>query len=206
MTRFSVSSVSSRPPPNQGMRSRLPTETRACLRGVAPKRPGATRGAQSVEATAKHQQTVTDAVADIVPRLQEFAFAIVSAIVKQMGHHSCHDMVLELRKVGRRCLRQYSCELKSRNYPINLLLMRSGCAGLFQIVPRKSKHWPGQLGAVAETTTKRKPELIIRGHQRANASKVRGCLRRPAGAPAVSMPQAKATPNAAPKAAPKAAA
>ena len=141
---------------------------------VAPKRPENTRRTQCFQVTAKHQQLVFDAVDDIVPRLQELGYAIVNAIVKQAGHHACHDLILELRKVGQRCRGQYSCELRLRTFPSNRLLMRSDCAGLFQVATRKSDRWLGQLIVVAEMTSegkflKSKAELILRGQPRADA-------------------------------------
>ena len=185
------------------------------VKNVAPKRPEATKRTQRFQVAAKHQQAIMDAVHDIVPRLHQLGYGIVNAIVKQAGHLACHDLVLELRKIGSRCHGHYSCELKLRTSPSNRLLMRSDCAGLFQVAVRRSKHWLGQLVIVAEVTTagdflRSKAELILRDQPRADASNLWGYQGRPVGTPPpppppVSNPQAKAAPKAVPKAAPRAA-
>ena len=186
------------------------------VKNVAPKRPEATKRTQRFQVAAKHQQAIMDAVHDIVPRLHQLGYGIVNAIVKQAGHLACHDLVLELRKIGSRCHGHYSCELKLRTSPSNRLLMRSDCAGLFQVAVRRSKHWLGQLVIVAEVTTagdflRSKAELILRDQPRADASNLWGYRGRPVGTPPppppppVSNPQAKAAPKAVPKAAPRAA-
>lgn len=175
------------------------------VKSVAPKRPDATRRTQRFLVGATHQQMVLDAVNDFLPRLQELGYAIVNAIVPQAGHPACHDLVLELRKVGQRCLGQFSCEVKVRTFPSNRLAMRSDCAGLFLAATRKSQRWLGQLVVVAEMTAagcymQSKAELILRDRPRAEALSLWGYPGARVSAPPSGRPQGRVAPKAVPKA------
>ena len=85
-----------------------------------------------------------DAVHDVAARFLNAGFVIVNAVVPQSGYHlCCHDLVLQVWKVGQRCRGESSGELKLRTAPANRELMRKDCAGLFQQACRSSEEWLG---------------------------------------------------------------
>ncbi len=88
-----------------------------------------------------HQQTIKEAVDDVLPRLHFTGYVIVGAVVPQPGHLAKHGVVLEHRKIGEPCLGKYSDELKFLTFPANRSLLSIACAGLFAKACQHSTNW-----------------------------------------------------------------
>jgi len=153
-----------------------------------------------------HQEAIMKGIQDVLPRLHHAGFVIVGTLVPQKGHLAKHDVVLEHRKIGEPCVGQYSGELKLRTHPAQRTLMRSDCAGLFQVATRESSTWLGQVVICIEVSDagvflQSRAELMVRGRPRNEAVNLWGWVGAPCLAPPrPNLPAAQPAARAMPKA------